>query len=158
MPISREGRRAMRRWRRRTHGHLHESQPAAPAPSRLPDNELDAFLAGCFVEWAMEHGPSVPAWAWMNRIAHGSMAELEAATDQSPVPVGHPGLELWGLTSCFLARELLATATDDEGLHELQQRVLVPVELDLAKEWWRTRSPKELATVVLAALHDAQRR
>lgn len=149
----------MGRWLRRTHHQAQDRQSTGvPSEPTLPfDSEFDAYLAGGYAEWSLAHGQSVPAWAWMNRIAHASLVDLRATTDRSAVSENDPDLVPWELTTRFLIQEVLATATDDEALHELQQRVLVPVELGLAKEWWRTLAPKDLATLVMVALQDAQR-
>lgn len=65
---------------------------------------------------------------------------------------------MWRQVAAFLAKDIVTSAGDDQQLRDLQLRVLVPVELRLADEWWSPLRPIDLATTVLAALQDSRRR
>ena len=145
---------------RREHEKIEElaSIVTSPEPERRFDNEFDAYLAGAYPEWARQTNQPIPAWAWVNRIAHASLPDLHAMASQSHIAGSSPDLVVWEHLVRFLAKEVLATLGGDETrLHDLQHCVLVPVELGLAEEWWRAVAPIDLATLVMVALQDALR-
>ena len=39
------------------------------------DDEIEAYLAGAYVDWLLRRNQSVPAWAWVNAVAHGTVAD-----------------------------------------------------------------------------------
>jgi hypothetical protein len=41
-------------------------------------SEAEAFLGGTYAEHLISHGRRVPSWAWLNRVAHGTEADLAA--------------------------------------------------------------------------------
>lgn len=96
-----------------------------PAETALVE-ACEAFLEGTYVELMDASGASVPVWAWMNLLAHGTEAELRAAADA----LGEG--DSWQQARSFLAGELLEII--DAGhlaLAQLQHDVLVPLELDI---------------------------
>lgn len=109
--------------------------------------ECEAFLAGHYADHLVREVQIVPAWAWMNLIAHGTEDQIrEAAT--TFVARGWPG------ASRFLAGELIDLVESGlEPLDELQRSYLVPLELELASLPWTARwSPAQLVAAVLATL------
>lgn len=148
------------RRKRRDQGQAEElhSIVASEEPDRRCDNEFDAYLAGAYAEWALQNHQSIPAWAWVNRVAHASLTDLHTMVSQSHISASSPDLVAWEHLVSFLAKEVLATVGgDDTWLQDLQQQVLVPVELCLAEEWWRAVAPSDLATLVTVALQNASR-
>lgn len=130
------------RWRR--------SHPAAVALIE----ECEAFFAGTFVELCEERATPVPAWAWMNLLAHGTEDQLSTGTTQ------HPSAGRWRHARAFLAGELLDLT--DAGrlcLPEFQRDVLVRLELDVmsrpAADRWQ---PGQLVSVLLDAFPDKRSR
>ena len=61
-------------WRRRDPA---EAQVAA---------ECESFLTGTYAETVGELGGTVPAWGWVNLLAHGSAAQLREATSVASHP------------------------------------------------------------------------
>jgi hypothetical protein len=92
----------------------------------------EALLAGRYVEYLETTGQLVPAWAWTNLLAHGTVEQFEreisAARDLAPESGG------WRRARAYLAGELLAAAGRLGSLQELQAEVLVPLELELAAD------------------------
>ena len=130
-----------------------------PDPQAPPQNEFDAYLTGAYVRWLVCNRQPVPGWAWINVVAHGELDDLRdlasALNDRSLAAVK---LDMWQQVAAFLAKDVLTAAGDDDLLRDLQQRVLVPLELRLADEWWTPLRPIDLARTVLAALQDSRRR
>lgn len=130
-----------------------------PHPQRDEGGELaaacEAVLRGRYVEHLEERHCRVPAWAWVNLLAHGSAEDLENAT--SLAGDGQP--QRWRAARAYLAGEILGVA--DRGgtsLRDLQRDVLVPLELHLASsEPTRGSRPGDLVTGVLAALEAHER-
>ena len=120
---------------------------ADPGAERLIE-ECESFLAGEWGSRCEARRESVPVWAWMNVLAHGTEAELRAATQDRPRDdEGRQAL-------AFVANELVELI--DTGIVELdafQRDVLVPLELDViacpATAQWR---PGQLVSGLLGAL------
>jgi hypothetical protein len=111
--------------------------------------ECAAFLNGRLVDLMATR--RVPVWAWTNLLAHGSAEQLQAerfaaCTDD------------WRRARASLASSLLSVASVYGPLSEIQRRVLVPLEFDLAArpevEAW---GPEGWASAVERAL-EAYRR
>jgi hypothetical protein len=103
-------------------------------PERVLADELvaecEAFLAGRYAEHLEARRLRVPAWAWVNLLAHGTVGELEAARHVT-ADDGSPSAQ-WRAARAFLAREVLeAAAAADTTLADVQRRLLVPLELEL---------------------------
>ena len=151
------------KWRRRPHRQVEEqevevrSTAASPTSDAPFDNEFDAFLAGAYADWLLLTNRTVPSWAWLNKIAHGCRSELQEEVASSQIAGSDLDLLAWRYTVRFLAREVLAASRDDAALCDLQRRVLVPMELALAQEWWRSVAPIDLATLVLVAVQGTPR-
>lgn len=118
-------------------------------------NEFDSYLSGSYADWLMRRHRSVPAWAWVNRLAHGTIDELDELRAGVFAPVATTtDVSLWHQVLTFLASEVLDRAVDHDELRELQRTVLVPVELRLADQWWYALAPIDVVTIVLVALHN----
>lgn len=127
----------------------------AGEPAATAGNEFDSYLAGSYAEWLTREHRSVPAWAWVNRLAHGTVDELDELRAGEWTPAPAPAdVSLWQQVLTFLAGEVLDRVADDDELRELQRTVLVPVELRLADQWWYALAPIDVATIVLVALHN----
>jgi hypothetical protein len=132
-------------WRRRP-------KPAQSAEQAAMDDvgsECDLFLAGRYGEHLRCAGRPVPSWAWVNRLAHVSMSELRAIADGSSDGSAPPA---WARTARFLAAEILQRVDNDDELKALQRDVLVPLELDLAEQWFAAVAPGEVAQRVTIEL------
>lgn len=121
--------------------------------------EFDAYLSGVYADWLMRTHQPVPAWAWVNRLAHSTTAELRHISHGSGLPpTNDSDVVLWHQVVVFLAREVLDHVADDGQLRDVQRRVLIPLELRLADKWWYALPPLDVATLVLVALENAPHR
>lgn len=84
--------------------------------------ECEAFLAGRLAD---QIDTEVPVWSWTNLLAHGSEGDLAKET------TGDSGDD-WRRARAYLALSLLKLASTNGPLKEIQQRVMVPLELELA--------------------------
>jgi hypothetical protein len=143
--------------RRRRHRPPDSPQPVEPTSANAPtccpiENEFDAFLAGTYADWLSTKKQSVPAWAWLNRIAHATISELEIMSTWSAPPSDASDVVLWQRAIALLATDVLAITADDRQLASVQRRVLIPLELRLAERWWSALAPIDFVSVVLSAL------
>lgn len=123
------------------------------AHSGLAD-EIEAFLAGRYVDFlAARHRP-VPAWAVVNRLAHGTRDELARVVEGRVGPQASPPQRrvAWEEPERFLAAHLLARTADAGELLTLQLASLVPLELGLVE---RVRTERLDAEQVLAMSAEA---
>jgi hypothetical protein len=128
-----------------------------PREARLAA-ECEAFLSGALPEALGDADGPPPAWTWLNLLAHGGVADLQAACAQSRAPVAAHSAE-WVQARAFLAGEILDRAATPEQLARLQRDVLVPLELELASRPGTGRfRPQDLVTAVLGALPSRSRR
>lgn len=118
--------------------------------------DCEAFLTGHLARHLEEAGQEVPAWAWMNLVAHGTGDDLLAERAVDPASYFPAGK--WHEASSLLAAEVLDMTSGDGSLGELQREVLVPLELELASRVevtsWR---PEQLALAVEHALDHRRR-
>jgi len=120
------------------------------------DHEFDAYLAGVYGQWLELHNRQVPAWAWVNRVAHATVDELEQLSRGRHIsPDDSETILLWQHVLTFLAKEILDVAPTERELLELQLTALIPLELDLAKHWWQAMAPIDVATEAMLALQRA---
>lgn len=92
--------------------------------------ECEAFLAGRYDESVIaKYRQLLPAWAWVNPLAHAGYSDLKRLADLSPNrddPLGFLS---------YLADEvLLRTGGDDQALRRMQHDALVPLELALLRQ------------------------
>jgi hypothetical protein len=134
------------RWRRRPRP-IPSAAPETSNPASLFVDECEAFLVGTYPAWLAHHGLDIPAWAWLNPLAHGSSDELTAlAAQQHPDP-GGAGAS-WPDVVAALAAELL----DDDNPARRQRGSLVPLELQLAADDTRIVTPDDLYRAARAVL------
>ncbi|MGA2520655.1 MAG: hypothetical protein ABSG81_07540 [Acidimicrobiales bacterium] len=115
--------------------------------------ECTAFLSGCYPGHLVDAGLPVPAWAWLNPVAHGSVDSVRmlasGATLGRPAPYATGA---WTQAVAFLASEVLRLVGDDPaGLLHVQGASLVPLELAMAGSRARL-DPHCLVAMVLDAL------
>jgi hypothetical protein len=131
-------------WQHRRSDRWNESGEAAEWSRSWRDSgladEVEAYLFGKTVDHlATRHRP-VPAWAAVNRLAHGTRADLLRVAAGAVVEdhTVHPTIENrpWAAAERFVAGHLLALAPTEDELREVQATALVPLELDLIE---RTR-------------------
>ncbi len=116
--------------------------------------ECQAFLVGSYADHLDGKGLTIPTWAWTNLLAHGSVADLHRAEDSSHTQ-GSPAHLQWRAARSHLAREILDQSRNcPVDLEELQRKVLIPLELELARRCEAsTRSdPHAWVVAVRAAL------
>ncbi|HEX4820405.1 MAG TPA: hypothetical protein VFV00_09375 [Acidimicrobiales bacterium] len=149
----------LRRARREHPASAHPRTPAArPAPDVRSTNEFDAYLEGTYADWLLANGQPVPSWAWVNRVAHASLEELDAIADGQRLALEVPEVVVWEAVTTYLAKEMVARIDGDlTRLRNLQLDVVIPVELQLAAHRWAQLAPVDLASRVLIALHDTPR-
>src|SRR5689334_16655676 len=111
----------MRRWRHRR--AIPSDSPVHDADSTDTSlDEFDAFLSGQYVEYLLQQGRAVPAWAWINQLAHGTPDELAAIAAGARPMTQHPYASAWQRAVGAIARSLLAEVDrDDRGLCDLQR-------------------------------------
>lgn len=108
------------------------------------------------MEHLERHGEHLPAWAWMNLLAHATDDQLLGAGARAPRPSRRPSV--WRQARSYLVGEVLNTVARCGPLTSLQTDVLVPLELELmAGSRFDEYSPAEWVTRVLAALRDYER-
>lgn len=115
------------------------------APAEAVGDECDAFLAGRLVPFRWPDGTPTPVWTWLNETAHGDIEQIVAVASQTITEeTGVPER-----TRTLLARALLGVGPRS-GVPALQQRVLVPLELELVGQ---VMSPRRLVELVGRALY-----
>lgn len=131
-----------------------DPDPADPREARLVD-ECTAFLTGGYPWMLLHEGNPVPAWAWVNLLAHASEPVLTALTAGGWPRVRAP--EVWKSAVSRLAGQCLDLAARlDVELHDLQVTVLVPLELALIAEGVENLGPSRLVERVESALIRAR--
>ena len=92
--------------------------------------ECAMFLAGEYGGYLESEGQPVPAWAWVNPLAHGTEDDLRRLVADVP-PKGSPGSMVARIAAHVL--ELLDDPGQDVCLTELQRRTLIPLETALGE-------------------------
>ncbi len=101
---------------------------------RVLVSESEAFLLGHYAQYlGLQHRP-VPAWAWLNALAHGGEADISSlATSEPPRRALPSDTTVWQQALAFLAQELISQAARrGRPVADLQRSMLVPIELELA--------------------------
>lgn len=114
-----------------------------------------AFWNGRYAEHLIRQGAPVPAWAWLNALAHGSTLLVASLATAPPVTDDLPEeLHPWARARKALALAVMELVSR-EGirLRELQLLVLTGIELELAatEDIFR-RGPIETACLVTETL------
>jgi hypothetical protein len=116
--------------------------------------EAEAFLAGRLADRFADTGRGVPAWALLNRLAHGSIDELTALLVAAQGGWrAHPSALVWTAAERRLALRLLSTSGTPGELRSLQSAVLIPVEFELTKRP-TALSPEDVIAAVTQALDE----
>ena len=130
-------------------------EPDGPLRPAGVGEECDAFLAGEWAEHLAANGEPVPAWAWLNHVAHGPLEELRALT-QTPA-WGHASMKEWDRLQACVADTLFRRARQvSTDVPTLQRQVLVPLELMLlGDERVRRLGNPELLVYTLGLLRSS---
>lgn len=130
-------------------------QPPKKHPKPTVADECEAFLSGHIADLYEESDLSVPCWARLNRLAHGSLADLERLATDATAPSGRLADATWRYTLKRLATQLLADSHDPEVLRRRQAAVLWPLEDELiAAHDGPVRTPSELFRLVVTVLGE----
>ncbi len=120
-------------------------------------SDCEAFLSGRLAEVIEARAEEIPVWTWTNLLAHGRRRDLylDHAAHNYLAETG----DEWHRTRAVLAGSVLDLAERGGSLEEVQERVLVPLELELAErsevERW---GPDRLMASVERALGPYRRR
>jgi hypothetical protein len=104
--------------------------------------EAQALLDGTAGERLLVPGLRLPAWAWVNALAHRPPGQLHAAVDMA---VG-PADDRWEVAASHIADRLASMSPLRAA--ELQERVLLPWELDMLTPGGAALDPDDLVSVV----------
>jgi hypothetical protein len=122
--------------------------------SRTLVADSEAFLLGDLAEEMDGRQGRVPVWTWTNLLAHGSEDDLHAV-GQGPRVRLSASADRWRAARSYLVEEVFDLAERYGPLTELQHKVLVPLELELASsaevDWW---GPGQWVNAVRARLAE----
>lgn len=131
------------RWRRRR-----------PRTSSIVE-ECAAYLDGEYESLLRRRHEPAPAWVALNRLAHGSLAQVRAAS--------RPARSPWWWwrrpersTRELADRVLQLARNDPDRLLALQHAVLIPLELQLASRAAPAPAPGEVIARTFVALRAAR--
>lgn len=111
--------------------------------------ECEAFLDGRYRQFLERRGKPVPAWAWLDCLAHGSTADITAVAI-SKAYTNSPAQLVAELSTAVLGR----LDREDDSLLRLQESKLLPLESKLYKYAGLTvpQSAAELTRWVVSTL------
>lgn len=102
-----------------------QGEPVGTSDSWIVE-QCSAFLNGTYRELLERRRQVVPAWAWVNALAHGDEEEVRRC---AAAPVGQDDCESY---VARLARHtLVKMRSENLTLKEVQDTILVPLELAL---------------------------
>lgn len=123
-----------------------EQTGSAPASSELAE-QCELFLSGAYREYLEARGRPIPAWAWINRLAHGDRADFERAAAM------HNGDATAEALIAEIAAVALTRLQRGVDLETLQQNSLIPLELALAaRAGVAPANSEELGRMITSAL------
>jgi hypothetical protein len=97
--------------------------------------DCEAFLLGQLAEFREAHRQYVASWEWTNLLAHGSEDDLRvelATADHRRDPSEDTANGKWRAARRYVVSKLMITVDSHHPLNDIQRRVLIPLELDLA--------------------------
>lgn len=118
--------------------------------------ECEAFLDGTLADYWDDKGMRVPAWAWLNLLAHGSEQQIRAGI-ANPSRCRRGASRSWHLARAYVAYEVLHLMDDAYTLADMQRCVLIPLESQMAAlpddvRW----SPRQWVDMMDVAVHGTQ--
>jgi hypothetical protein len=143
-------------WGRRGRGRGRDrrqrsSRGEAKALARMV-REVEAFLSGSSEDWFFTRGQSIPAWAYINKIAHADPDRLRQLAAWAPVEPSR--CHGWREAVAILARETIeAGESDPRAIRRIQLDSLVGLELQLISRT-STVAPRALVALGRACLTD----
>lgn len=112
-----------------------QSRKTSGSPTPTLAGECEAFLSGRSAELLRSEGKPPPPWAWLNKVAHASPAQVRALADRSGPRrrlLRRRHRQEWQGAVAAIASRLMELADGDPGkVRGLQAAGLVPLELDL---------------------------
>ncbi|SRR5581483_5211648 len=115
--------------------------------------ECERFLAGRSAEYLAGNGRPIPAWAWLNVLAHGDETRVHTIATTLRQSDTHERVTTWGQALGRLADEILECAAVVGSVHTVQLATLVPLELRLmANREMAGLGPADLLARARAAL------
>lgn len=114
--------------------------------------ECESYLEGQYARRLARDGCPVPAWAWINLLAHGSRQELESLARAQ-----YRWSQAASIWPTMAAEVIRATDRSGQPLVQLQRRCLVPLEVQILRRGTRL-TERVAASNVAAALGQHLRR
>ena len=141
-----------RRWRRNEmDGRRRSARGEARAGARLV-REVEAFLSGSSEDWFFTRGQNIPAWAYVNKVAHADSDRLGQLAAWAPKESSH--CHGWREAVAILARDTIeAGERDPRAIRRIQLDSLVSLELQLILRTGRV-APRALVALGRAHLGD----
>lgn len=135
-------------------GRRERKQPKKRTTPTIAD-ECEAFLSGHIADLYEESELTVPCWAELNRLAHGSLQDLEQlATDSAPMSTRLADAS-WRYTLRRLSAQMITDIDDPAALRRVQAAVLWPLEEQLlAAPDGPVQTPSELFRIVVSVLRE----
>lgn len=89
--------------------------------------EIEAFLDGSSQEWFFARGEDIPAWAYINKVAHSDPDRLEKLAAWAPDKSA--GCSCWRDAVAILAKETIkAGESDPRAIRQIQLDGLLTLE------------------------------
>jgi hypothetical protein len=120
--------------------------------------ESEAFLSGTLVDFLVERRAPIPAWAWVNVLAHGDLAMITARDTRRVtrrLPPRDPNVRFAAAEILLIAEVHAAVHDDPDALSALQRGALVPLEFELMARTADTPcTPTDLVRAIRVAVGD----
>jgi len=131
-------------------------EPSEPSQDCELVLACEAYLGGWYLEYLAAAEKPIPAWTWLNVIAHCDHERLEALAStqvQARLAAARARVDEWQLVLTVIARAVLEDAPDEASLRAMQASILVPLELRLIDHPLDGRLTADaLAALVLSSL------
>jgi hypothetical protein len=113
---------------------------------------VEAFLSGSSEDWFFTRGQNIPAWAYINKVAHADPDRLGQLAAWAPVEPSR--CHGWREAVAILARETIeAGERNPRAIRRIQLDSLVGLELQLISRTSRV-APRALVALGRACLTD----